>query len=379
MKFVTVRMILGGSTLVSLLVILALWPYRSYTRQRSLWGYEVHDFGRSPGADYEVLYLGALGGKHTVYHGGCISNGVVGVSINLPNRSEAYEPRPAIASYTVLPVNPQVLDIQDQHIGGIVYGINSQGQATGVIGKNALYFSGGTVTALKPPPGFEKAEARGINAGSVVAGFCDPSGEEAYLRQHATIWKSGTPTDIGVPEGCVSSRCNGINDAGQIAITAITKAKRTRSYRWQDGKFEDLGSLGGVATVAQAINNRGQIVGTSEVSPKIFHAFLWEEGAMVDLGSLSKNHTYVKATSINNKGEVVGWSGIGEGWNSTTRPFVWDKVNGMRDLTKLVGYMSPFQPRTAYSIDENGDILVYGYRKQFWNTVQALAILRKTP
>jgi probable HAF family extracellular repeat protein len=100
---------------------------------------------------------------------------------------------------------------------------------------------------------------------------------------------------------------------------------------------------------------------------------------MIDLGSLSKEHTYVKATAINNKGEIVGWSGIGEGWNSTTRPFLWDKANGMRDLTKLVGGACPFLPRTAYDIDDNGDILVYGYRKQFWNGVQALAILRKSP
>ena len=49
------------------------------------------------------------------------------------------------------------------------------------------------------------------------------------------------------------------------------------------------------------------------------------------------------------------------------------------DLTKQIGYECPVMPRQAYSMSSDGDILVYGYRKGFWNTIHGKAVLRISP
>ncbi len=371
------RCVLGLLIVTSTAVIVKFKPTQSYERAKFVAAYEIRDMGAAPGAAYRVIYLGALRGHHTVYHGGAISNGVVGTSINLANRTDEYDPQPCLVDTRHDPASVVVLNEGTSGHGGIVFSINSSGQATGTFANHTLFFDGRTARSLLPLEGRTNCEGRCISSTGDISGFSFSRGKDSYLHETATLWsRSGVPQDLGIPSGCVSSRANAINDQGQIAVAAITKKVRTRSFIYERGHFTDLGSLGGVATVAEAINSAGQIVGTSEVRRGIFHAFLWEKGHMRDLGVLAKIHTYCKATGVNNRGEVCGWSGVGEGWNSITRPFVWDANGGMRDLTKEVGYGSLFQPRTAYGISDEGEVLVYGYRKRFWHTVQGLSVLK---
>jgi probable HAF family extracellular repeat protein len=46
---------------------------------------------------------------------------------------------------------------------------------------------------------------------------------------------------------------------------------------WQNGIPIDLGTLGGVNSIANAINERGQVVGYSLTSSDVWHGFLWSE------------------------------------------------------------------------------------------------------
>ena len=70
----------------------------------------------------------------------------------------------------------------------------------------------------------------------------------------------------------------------------------------------DLGSFGGRDTYgssANAINDRGQVVGYSGTSNGLsLHAFRWEKGKMTDLGTLGGS--YSSANAINERGDVVG-------------------------------------------------------------------------
>ena len=79
---------------------------------------------------------------------------------------------------------------------------------------------------------------------------------------------------------------------------------------WQNGKVQDLGTLGGADWYdPAAINNRGEVTGTfgpyamgpGDVSPDSIFLFFWSSGKMHDLGSDGE------AAALNNLGQVVGW------------------------------------------------------------------------
>jgi len=79
----------------------------------------------------------------------------------------------------------------------------------------------------------------------------------------------------------------------------------------------DLGVLGGSESVASAINEKGQIVGhggtgkNPETNSPFLRAFFWDGDRSRDLGtsrdtSWKKNFASIRATGINNHGQIVG-------------------------------------------------------------------------
>lgn len=82
----------------------------------------------------------------------------------------------------------------------------------------------------------------------------------------------------------------------------------------------DLGTLGGVVTIADAINDRGEVAGRASTPDEEVRGFLWTpERALVALELLPGGRDAV-ASDINNRGEIVGYS---DDANSETRAVVW--------------------------------------------------------
>ena len=118
--------------------------------------------------------------------------------------------------------------------------------------------------------------------------------------------------DLGTLAGGSFSYAFGINEAGKVVGAAATSNNEVHAFLYSGGQMQDLGTLGGSFSRAVDINEAGKAVGASTTSGDAQqHTFLYSRGQMQDLGTLAEpynSHSF--ATALNNKGEVVGQSGL---------------------------------------------------------------------
>ena len=109
----------------------------------------------------------------------------------------------------------------------------------------------------------------------------------------------------------------------------------------------DLGTLPGFnQSVATSINNKGQVVGSSADGVSTTHAFLYSSDAMMDLGTLAGD--YSESDGINNLGQVVGYSTTN---GEADHAFLFSDGQ-LHDLGTLGGNNS-----IAYAINDSGKIV----------------------
>ena len=186
----------------------------------------------------------------------------------------------------------------------------------------------------------------------VILGIAGVSGQISARAQTYHVTDLGTiNTD---PEtGVVSSHPKGINDAGQVTGYSYS-GTGNHAARFTNGLVEDLGVIpGGDVSTGWGINDSGDVTGDSQYSVNggaIRHAALFRNGTVTDLGILPGWGNYARGNGINNLGEVVGHSGRDLDTNST-RAFIWDAVNGMRDLGTLGGGFAK-----AFSINDSSQV-----------------------
>lgn len=229
------------------------------------------------------------------------------------------------------------------NLGQVVGSASSWPSSTG----HAVLWNGTTVTDL----GYGAATA--INDRGQIAGL------SGYHQ--ATTWTGTTALNLGT-----NSWAHGINNSGQVVGWWQAPSSTGHGALWNGTTLTDLGLLNGPDDAApirdsnaQDINNLGQIVGHSSTSIGSdgfdMHAAIWNGGIATDLGTIAGWRASY-ANSINDQGQVVGWSfGFVNGywiehatlWNGTTAI----------DLGTLGGKFS-----RANQINEQG--LIVGYADQ---------------
>jgi uncharacterized delta-60 repeat protein len=127
----------------------------------------------------------------------------------------------------------------------------------------------------------------------------------------------------------------------------------SHAARFTNGVVEDLGTIpGGITSSGWGINDLGQVAGDSEYSingGSIRHAALFANGAVTDLGALPLWGNYARGNGVNNAGEVVGHSGPNLS-TTVTHAFIWDSINGMRDIDPAGGYAKAFSINNSHVV-----------------------------
>src|SRR5271165_4343672 len=237
---------------------------------------------------------------------------------------------------------------------------------------HAFLWRNGVVTDLGALPGNNgenSGYAFAINNNGLVAGISENGSTDpatGYPEVNAVVWRNGNIINLGTFGG-TQSEAFMLNDRGQVVGSAsntipdpfsfgtyFPAATQTHAFLWEAGVKQDLGTLGGPDSKATLINERGQVAGWSYTSytpnpntgvPTI-DPFLWEKSKMIDLGTLGGTAGF--AQWVNNKGQVVGQSNVAG--DQSYHGFLWDH-GVLTDLGTLGGTFS-----TALWINEAGVI-----------------------
>ena len=204
--------------------------------------------------------------------------------------------------------------------------------------------------------------ATGINNKGQISGTIDGSFHGYVLNPN------GEAIDLGMLPGSASmGGPSDINDAGVVVGGSATSEVDSNAFIWS--RREGLRLLttlpdGWIATWASAINNRGQVVGPLQ-TPAGPDVYLWSRSDGLQALGLGRLGDF---SNINDAGQAVG-SFLAPEMPGGSAGFLWDRINGFRDLNELRDVSSPIGSEIAIAlgsgINDAGWIAAIGQNQEF--------------
>jgi hypothetical protein len=262
-------------------------------------------------------------------------------------------------------------DLREPVDVGHLTGINTHGLAVGFWG--ALNTTTGITTTEFPvvpsPTTYYQPTFMGVNDNGLAVGFIPTTAgsNSNGVLQIPYIWDSiaGTARTLNVPDAKGAWR---INNAGQIVGWRGGISMPAWYYydlaTEQYTMVESLFPSGGGKTSAVDVSQSGIVVGERNQGNTTY-GYTWVPGQSPQLLPLPSlpgySATFLQPTSINSSGVVVGLIYREASPGAGYRPFVYDPVNGIRDLNSLVGTLPPgFVMNWPWRINDQGWIVGYG-------------------
>jgi probable HAF family extracellular repeat protein len=242
-------------------------------------------------------------------------------------------------------------------------GLNDQDQAVGICGldedgnNHAVLWERGRVHMLSESP----SAAFAINNAGIVVGEVWNADEEIL---NAAYWSRGRLFRLPPLEDAPISEAYAINDRGQIVGLSGPDWDYAHAVLWRMSpkpSVVDLGTLGGNGSWATGINNRGDIVGQAQKANGDWRCALWDERGITDLGNFD-DAPMCSALSVNNRGQIVGFSGASFDDLTTAHALLWENGH-MINLQNLMPANSGWVLQQALSINDEGQIAGIGLHK----------------
>jgi len=226
--------------------------------------------------------------------------------------------------------------------------INSRGDIVGLASdpssgkRRAFLYRDGK---LQPLPGTQ-SKATAINDSGEISGEATLPRKDVSL---AVIWMHGSAHDLG---GCCGGTATALNNHGQAAGQSYDDQGRYHAFFWD--KAHGLQTIGPSApfTSAVTMNDSGAVVLQEVASHAVF---LFADGKLTPLALSPKFPSRPRA--MNNCGAIVGSFGS---FADIERAFVWDSVQGFRDLNDLIPGNSGWKLEAATGINNRGEIVGWG-------------------
>jgi probable HAF family extracellular repeat protein len=201
--------------------------------------------------------------------------------------------------------------------------------------------------------GYEPAVGKGINDLGHICGYnfdCNNFNE-------AFFWSPETGRiTLNLPPGTIISRALDLNDTLVVGALDISNDGFAGLAFLHDGlKATILGTLpAGNYSAALSINTSGEIVGkwgNNLTGDPAVAGFIWQDGIMKNIElPMGPNG---QASSVNDRGQVTGWMGLG--FHIDSHAFIWDNGN-VTDLGVIPGGFTA----QGMAINNLGDVAVRG-------------------
>jgi hypothetical protein len=233
-------------------------------------------------------------------------------------------------------------------------GLNNSGHVTGVVydrgfaKHQAFTFANENLTLL---PG-EQFTPHWINDSDEIAG-------EAIVPQKSTtgpvLWAKGSATPLG---GCCGGTATSVNSRKQVIGDIYDKDGQYHAFLWDSSRgIQLIGSSDGYSS-AIALNDEGHALVQA-----FSESYLYSDGKLRKLDLAPGYPSQPRA--LNNCDVIVGSFGP---FADASRAFIWESSLGFRDLNNLLVPGSGWKLKAATSINDKGEIVGWGDYKELDNT-----------
>jgi uncharacterized membrane protein len=224
-------------------------------------------------------------------------------------------------------------------------GVNSRGEAAGTASTSdssrrvAFVFRQGKVVLL---PG-EQSRANGISEDGEIVGQAILAGSKPA---GPVLWRNGAPIDLKI---CCAGSARSMNAQGLIIGDTYDKEGRYHAFLWDAVRGARVITVPGEEfSSALALDSRGEIL--LRATPG--GLFLYSDGKLHPI-DVPKGTPH----AMNKDGIVVGSFGPNP---DAQRAFVWDKAQGLQDLNTLIPASSGWKLEVASSMNDRGEIVGWG-------------------